>query len=492
MTHRGISAFHGRYLAIGLGPLSRVSGMGDEAVKSFIEAHRDEFLADLVGWLRIPSVSAEPDRAADVQRSADWLADAFRRTGFPTVEIWPTAGAPAVFAEWPAEQPDAATVVVYGHHDVQPVDPEELWDTPPFDPQLRGEELVGRGGADDKGQVAFHLLGLRALLETTGAAAPPVTLRFLVEGEEESGSPHFRPLLEERRDRLGCDVVVVSDTGMWDRETPTICTGMRGLIDCQIDLHGPDVDLHSGSFGGAVANPLDALASLLAGLHDEHRRVSLPGFYDDVRPLTERERELLARLPYDEADWLATAGSRAAYGEDGFSTLERVWARPTAEIHGVWGGYTGPGHKTIVPTDAHAKLSFRLVADQEPAAVRQSVDDYVAAAVPPGIEASVQWFGSGVRPCLTDLDEPALQATTRAMQRAFGTDVLYTREGGSGPEADLADVLGAPVVFLGVGLPDDRIHAPNERVVFPLLLTGAAAAAFLWQELAGSAAGPRR
>jgi acetylornithine deacetylase/succinyl-diaminopimelate desuccinylase-like protein len=259
---------------------------------------------------------------------------------------------------------------------------------------------------------------------------------------------------------------------------------MRGMIDCQIDLHGPDSDLHSGSFGGAVPNPLHAMAALLAGLHDERNRVTLPGFYDDVRPLSERERELIARLPYDEAEWLGQAESRATFGEEGFSTLERVWARPTCEVHGLWGGYTGPGHKTIVPTDAHAKVSFRLVADQEPLIVQKQMDDYVAAAVPPGIEARVEWFGDGVRPCLTPLDHPALQATARAMSRAFDKEVLYTREGGSGPEADLADVLAAPVVFLGVGLPEDRIHAPNERVVFPLLLTGAEAAAYLWDELA--------
>lgn len=458
--------------------------MTDDDVKRYVHDHREEFLADLVEWLRIPSVSADPQHSGDVDRSAQWLAAAFRRVGFPTVEIWPTDGAPAVFAEWPSGDSAAPVVVVYGHHDVQPVDPEELWETPPFTPELRGELLFGRGTADDKGQVAFHLLGLRALLATTGASAPPVTLRFLIEGEEESGSPHFRALLEQRRDRLHCDVVVVSDTGMWSRDTPTICTGMRGMIDCQVDLHGPDIDLHSGSFGGAVPNPLHAMADLVAGLHDDRRQVTLPGFYDTVRRISDRERELIARLPYDEAEWLGQAASRAAVGEEGFSTLERVWTRPTCEVHGIWGGYTGPGHKTIVPTDAHAKISFRLVADQEPADVRKAMDAYVATALPPGIDATVEWFGDGVRPCLTPLDDPALQATTRAMERAFGREVLYTREGGSGPEADLADVLGAPVVFLGVGLPDDQIHAPNERVVFPLLLTGAEAAAYLWDELA--------
>jgi len=233
-----------------------------------------------------------------------------------------------------------------------------------------------------------------------------------------------------------------------------------------------------------VPNPLHAIAALLAGLHDDDAHVTLPGFYDAVRPLSERERELIARLPYDDSEWLRNAESRATFGEAGFSTLERVWARPTCEVHGIWGGYTGPGHKTIVPTDAHAKVSFRLVADQEPLEVKKLMDSYVASAVPAGITGEVEWFGDGVRPCLTPLDDPALQATARAMSRAFDKEILFTREGGSGPEADLADVLGAPVVFLGVGLPDDRIHAPNERVVFPLLLTGAEAAAYLWDELA--------
>jgi acetylornithine deacetylase/succinyl-diaminopimelate desuccinylase-like protein len=460
-----------------------VIGAPDD-VRRYVDAHAEQFLAQLSEWLRIPSVSVDPAAAGDVRRSAEWLASALRDTGFPTVEVWETTGLPSVFAEWPATDPVATTVVVYGHHDVQPVDPEELWESPPFQPELRGEELYARGAVDDKGQVAYHLLGLRAWLAAHDAVAPPVTLRFLIEGEEEAGSPNFRALLEERRERLRCDVVVVSDTGMWGRETPTICTGMRGMIGCQIDLHGPDIDLHSGSFGGAVPNPLDVMATLLASLHDDARRVTLPGFYDDVRPLSDLERELFAKLPYDEGAWLADARSRATYGEDGFSTLERVWARPTFEIHGIWGGYTGPGHKTIVPTDAHAKVSFRLVADQDPLVVRKQFDDYVATAVPDGVQANVRWFSDGVRPCLTPLDDPALQATTRAMERAFGREVLYTREGGSGPEADLADVLDAPVVFLGVGLPTDQIHAPNERVVFPLLLTGAQAVAYLWDELA--------
>lgn len=454
-------------------------------ISSYVDNHRSELLADLDAWLRIPSISASPEHAGEVRRSADWLVERLRRAGFPTVEVWETAGLPAVFAEWPSDDADAPVVTLYGHHDVQPVDPLELWHTPPFEPTLVGDELFARGAIDDKGQVLFHLLGLQAHLAVTGRTSPAVTLKVVVEGEEESGSVHFRQLLEDQRDRLACDVVVVSDTSVFDRDTPSICTGMRGLTDCQVDLHGPDVDLHSGSFGGAVPNPLAVLADLLAGLHDADGRVTLDGFYDRVVTLSDRERALFAKLPFDEERWVTeTALSRGTKGEQGFSTLERIWARPTAEVNGMWGGYTGPGHKTIVPTDAHAKVSFRLVADQEPLEVQRAMSDYVAGFDRDGITATVTFSGPGVRPCLTPLDAPALQAATVAMEAAFGKEVLYTREGGSGPEADLADVLAAPVLFVGVGLPDDRIHAPNERVVVPQLLKGARAAAHLWAELA--------
>jgi len=459
------------------------------SVPDFVATHAADLYADLDAWLRIPSISASPDHADDVRRSADWLAGRLRDVGFPVVEVWETEGLPAVFAEWPSGDAAAPVVVLYGHHDVQPVDPLELWRTPPFEPTVVGEELFARGAIDDKGQVLFHLLGLRAHLAATGRSAPAVTLKLLVEGEEESGSVHFRSLLEDHRDRLACDAVFVSDTSVFDRDTPSICTGMRGLTDCQVDLHGPDVDLHSGSFGGAVPNPLAVLADLLAALHDDDGRVTLAGFYDRVVPLSDRERELFARLPFDERQWVEqTALSRGTAGEQGFSTLERLWARPTAEVNGMWGGYTGPGHKTIVPGDAHAKLSFRLVADQDPLEVQRAVARHVAAYDRDGIRATVTFSGPGVRPCLTPLDAPALQAATRAMENAFGRPVLYTREGGSGPEADLAEVLAVPVVFLGVGLPDDRIHAPNERVVLPQLLLGAQAAAYLWEELAAAPA----
>jgi acetylornithine deacetylase/succinyl-diaminopimelate desuccinylase-like protein len=285
-------------------------------------------------------------------------------------------------------------------------------------------------------------------------------------------------------------MIVISDTTMWAADVPSMCTGMRGLIDAQIDVRGADTDVHSGSFGGGVPNPLHALAGLLAGLHDDEGRVTLPGFYDSVLPLTDAERVLFARLPFEEKAWLAdAAGSRAAAGEAGYTTLERVWARPTAEVNGMWGGHTGPGAKTIVPGQAHAKVSFRLVANQEPADIAVALREYVAARTPPGIEAAVTFGGPGVRPAFSPLHSPGVQAAKRAMERAFGREVLFTREGGSGPEADLADILDAPLVFLAVGLDDDRIHAPNEKVEMTLLLRGAEAVAYLWEDLAADPAG---
>jgi acetylornithine deacetylase/succinyl-diaminopimelate desuccinylase-like protein len=464
------------------------------AVREYIEEHAPEFFASLSQWLAIPSISADPAHRDDVGRSAQWLKTYLQGTGFPTVEVWPTGessspGLPAVFAEWPASDSAAPVVLVYGHHDVQPVEPLDEWESPPFEPVQRDGLLLARGSSDDKGQVLFHGLGLQASLAASRASAPPVTLKLLIEGEEESGSPNFADLLRDRRDRLACDVIVVSDTTMWAASVPSMCVGMRGVIDAEINLRGPERDLHSGSFGGAVPNPLHVMADLLSGLHDSDDRVTVPGFYDRVLPLSDAERELIARLPFDEKAWLAEAGnSGAAAGEAGYDTLERVWTRPTAEVNGMWGGHTGPGGKTIVPARAHAKLSFRLVANQEPAEVIAGLRKYVADNTPPGIEATVIASGHGVRPCFSPLDSPAVQAGLRAMQRAFGKQILFTREGGSGPEADLADILAAPLVFVAVGLDADRIHAPNERVDMALLLKGAEASAYLWDELAGAAA----
>lgn len=453
-------------------------------VRDFVARESEPWLDQLGEWLRIPSQSGDPALAHEVERSAEWLAAALRATGFPTVEIWATPGLPAVFAEWPALDPEAPVALVYAHHDVQPVEPLEEWARPPYEPRREGDRLYARGVADDKGHVAMHLLGLRAHLAAGQRRAPAVTLKLLVEGEEESGSMHFAALLRENRRRLACDVVVVSDTGLWAEQTPTTVIGLRGMAYASIDLLARDIDLHSGSFGGAVLNPLTALTRILGRLHDEDGRVTVPDFYADVVEPTREERDLVAGLPFDEGAWLANAHSSAPHGERGWSTLERVWLRPTAELNGMWGGHVGAGTKTIVPRSAHAHVSFRLVAGQSPAAVSQGFERWLRAQVPADAELAVRWEGEGVAPCSTPLDTPALGALRRAMGRAWEREVGITREGGSGPEADIEQVLGVPLVYLGATLPDAACHAPNENAHIPSLLRGAEAAAYLWDELA--------
>lgn len=462
----------------------------ESAERAAVQDRADRFVADLCRWLAIPSISADPAHHGEVARSALWLADALRLDGWPTVEVWSGDShggsyLPAVFACWPAPDPEAPVVLVYGHHDVQPPDPVEAWEYPPFEPTRVGDELRARGASDDKGQIFMHLLGLRAHLAATGADAPAVTVKLLVEGEEESGSPHIAALLASHGEELACDAIVVSGATMYSRAAPSICVGTRGMANAEVAFHGSAADLHSGLFGGAVRNPATELARLLAALHDPEGRVAIPGFYDDVREPSEQERAAFARLPFDETRWLAdvAAGSGAAHGEAGWSTVERLWVRPTAEVNGITSGYTGPGHQTIVPATARAKVSFRLVPDQQPVRVERAFAEFVAARVPPGIRAEVHFTSVGVPACGSDVDHPVTVAVREALAAALDTDILVTRDGASGPEAELAATLDAPLAFLGVGLPEDRSHAPDERVVLPLLLRGAEAAAHLWRLL---------
>ena len=454
----------------------------------YVDAERDRILATLFDWLRVPSISAQPAHAADVRRSAELFAGLAREAGLDNVQVLETAGAPAVYADWLHAGPDAPTAVVYGHHDVQPVDPLALWSSPPFEPVIENGECRARGAIDDKGQVLYELEAVRGLLATEGRL--PVNVKFLVEGEEEVGSPHFEALLARERDRLACDVVVVSDTGMWAPDVPSVCVGMRGLVAFDVDVRTATGDLHSGSFGGAVPNPAHLLARLVADLHDADGRVALPGFYDDVRPLTEAEAASLRALPFDEAAWMAQAGVRRLEGEAGRSTLERIWARPTCEVVGLSAGYAGPGMKTIVPAAGNAKVTFRLVADQRPEKVAAAFAAFVAERVPDGVDVAITPEGA-VAAALTPVDHPAVAALGRAIEAVWGSAPLFTREGGSGPEEALGRVLGAPVLFLGVGLPDDRIHAPNERMVVDQFWKGLLAAGELWHELAAALSSAR-
>ena len=446
----------------------------------YVEHARAEILGRLDAWLRIPAISADPAHADDVRASAEWCASEMRAIGLEHVQLLETAGHPSVYADW-LHAPGAPTVLVYGHHDVQPVDPLAEWISPPFEPTIRDGQLFARGAVDDKGQVLYHLEVIRALLARDGGL--PVNVKLLVEGEEEVGSPHFEALLTECRELLRADVLVVSDTAMWSEAVPSMCTGMRGLVAFDVSLRTASGDLHSGSFGGAVRNAAHVAADLVTALHDPDGAVTLPGFYDDVLAMPDAVRASIAGLPFDAAIFRATANGAAPTGEAGYSTLERIWVRPTAEVTGLVAGYAGDGIKTIVPAHASLKITFRLVPDQDPATVTAAFNRWLDAHVPDGVEVTVTPEG-GVAPALTPVDHPAVAATARVIERVWGVAPRFTREGGSGPEEALGRVLDAPVVFLGVGLPDDQIHAPNERIVLEQFWKGIVAVGELWFELA--------
>jgi acetylornithine deacetylase/succinyl-diaminopimelate desuccinylase-like protein len=452
---------------------------------AYCRAHQPRFVDELIEALRIPSISADPAHADDVVASAEYLADAARRVGFQRTELLPTEGHPALYAELTVD-PSLPTALIYGHHDVQPVDPLDEWVSPPFEPQIRDGALYARGAVDDKGQVWMHLKAVEAHMQTRGRL--PLNLKLIVEGEEEVGSTHFDALVQRERARLAADVAVVSDTPIYARGVPSLCTGLRGLAHLEVEVTGPSLDLHSGMFGGAVANPVLELARMLALLHDPvTRRVTVPGFYDRVREPSAEERAQIAALPYDEAALLHEAGGApAAVGEEGWSPLERMWLRPTLEVNGFWGGYSGPGSKTIIPARAGAKVSCRLVPDQDPDEIAALLADALRAAAPPTVRVRVEAHPGG-HPVVTPIDHPAVQAARRAMRHGFGAEPAVIRTGGTiPPVATFQSVLGLPSVLVGVGLPDDQIHAPNERFDLEQYAAGVRVIARLWDELPGA------
>jgi acetylornithine deacetylase/succinyl-diaminopimelate desuccinylase-like protein len=461
----------------------------DIALDAYCAANQQRHVDELIEALRIPSISADPEYAAAVRRNAEHLAAAARKAGFPRAEIIETGGHPAVYAERLVD-PSLPTALIYGHHDVQPVDPLEQWRSAPFEPEVRDGHLYARGAADDKGQVFMHLAAVESLLAVRGEL--PLNLKLIVEGEEESGSVHFEELVERERDRLRADVLVVSDTAIVAPDIPSLCTGLRGLAGVEVYVQGPSLDLHSGRFGGAVANPIAALTEILASLHDAAtRRVTVPGFYDEVREPSAEERRLYASVPYDEAEFRAEAGGvPATVGEAGWTVQERLWARPTLEFNGIWGGYSGPGGKTIIPASAGAKITCRLVPDQDPDRIAGLVRDAVLAAAPPGVTVTADAKPGG-RPVVTSIDHPAVLAASRAMADVFGTQPALTREGGSIPPVEsFARLMGLPAVLVGLGLPDDQIHAPNEKMTLDMYFKGIRVLGRLWGELAVALAKP--
>ena len=418
-------------------------------------------IAKYVEFLKIPSVSALPENAPDCRAAAEWLAAELRRIGATRVEVSETGGHPIVVGER-IEDPALPTIVIYGHYDVQPGDPLDLWKTSPFDPIIRDGRMLGRGSADDKGQIVIHLSALEALVATRGRL--PVNVKYVFEGEEESSSVNLEAWMAAHPDRCSGDAVIISDSGFFDGNRPALTVGLRGITYLQVDVRASDLDLHSGSYGGSVVNPANALAAMIASLHDPDGRVTVPGFYDDVVALTPADREAFAALPFDEASYLRGIGATATAGERGFSTVERRGGRPTLDVNGIWAGFTGDGSKTIIPAHAHAKISCRLVTAQDPEKIGRQVEAALRAAAPAGLQVEVRNLGNG-DPFLTPLGDPYLVAAAGALEETFGMSPLYIREGGSIPIAVLFQKeLGLPVVLLGFTPPDDNAHAPNESM----------------------------
>jgi acetylornithine deacetylase/succinyl-diaminopimelate desuccinylase-like protein len=445
----------------------------DLTLSDYVNRSKDRILGSLVEWLTIPSISADPAHAGDVASSADFCAGLMRSAGVKNVETLSAGGVPAVYGDWLDAGSSAPTVLIYGHHDVQPVDPLDEWASPPFVPAVVGDRLLARGASDDKGQVLMQIEAARGLLEALGHL--PVNLKFLIEGEEEVGSPHLDEVLEAEKDRLAADVIVVSDSNMLAPEIPTTTISTRGLVAFDVAIRTAKSDLHSGIWGGTVPNAALVAAGLAASLHDSDHRVTLPGFYKRARELTSQEARSLADTPFDELEYCRQAGVKELEGEAGRTPYERTGTRPTAEVVGLHSGYAGPGMKTIVPATANLKVAVRLVPEQLADEVEASFRQWVAERAPQYADIDITTVG-GVAPLLTPVDHPSVRILCEAMKNVWGKQPLFTRSGGSGPEEGLGRILGAPVIFLGVGLPEDNYHAPNERLELDQLWKGIVAA----------------
>ena len=439
------------------------------AALQYLQTQHSRFLDELIEIVSIPSISTSPEALPDMQRAAEWMAAQMRSLGMKNVQIMPTKGHPVVYGESLEAGAGKPTMLIYGHYDVQPAEPLDLWKTPPFEPQQRGDNLYGRGASDMKGQVVASLKAIEALART---GKLPINIKLLVEGEEEIGSPSLEAFIKENKHMLACDFALNPDTGMIGAEIPTITYGLRGLAYFELRLRGPQHDLHSGLYGGAVHNPAQVLCELVAGMHDAQGRVTLPGFYDDVRALEEKERAALERLPMDDAFYLQQTGAPALFGEAGYSATERVGARPTLEINGLLSGFTGEGSKTVLPAQAMAKISMRLVPDQDPAKVYQQLISYLKQHAPPTVKWEVSTMAGGPA-SIADLQMPSVSALSQALEETWGKAPLYRREGGSVPVvAQFQKILGVESVMTGFGLPDDNLHAPNEKIHLPTFYHG--------------------
>lgn len=437
---------------------------------TYARDHSAESLAGLQELLRIPSISTLPEHESDMRRTAHWLIDRFTDIGLQNAKIIPNAGHPVVYADWLNAGPQAPTMLIYGHYDVQPVDPVDEWLTPPFEPTIKGDDLFCRGASDNKGQFYTYVMAVEAYLTSTGQL--PLNLKFMLEGEEELGSLHLDEFVLKNQDLLQADAVLISDTPMIAPDTPAIIIGVRGLVYMEVTLRGSSRDLHSGSYGGLVQNPLNAMTRVLAALHDDNGRITIPGFYEDVRELTLAEREAFKNGPITEETILSETGAPALWGETGFSVAERRGVRPTLDVHGIKGGFIGQGQKTVIPAMASAKVSMRLVPNQNPQKIVRQFTDYIHQLSPETMEVSVETLSSSDS-AVVDLSAPALEAAAEAYEQVFGQRPVYQREGGTLPVVALfTKTMRTPVVMMGFGLPDDALHAPNEKYHLPNFYRG--------------------
>ena len=462
-----------------------MTGSPPEATPAdYLAEHFDRFTGELLEFLSIPSISALPDHAPHVAAAADWVAGRLRQAGVPVVEVLSAGGVPSVYGEWLEAGDLAPTILVYGHFDTQPVDPVELWTNPPFAPVIRDERVYARGASDDKGNMLIPILAAEAWLQTLGSL--PINVKFLFEGEEEVGSPHVEELIVANRDRLACDYVVSADGGQFGEEQPNLLVGFKGLCAVEIDLVGPGRDLHSGQYGGTVQNPIHALARLIASMRDDEGRITVEGFYDQVVTPSREDSKQIAAIPHDDANYALGLGVDQLFGEPGYSTLERAWCRPTLEVNGTWGGFTDDGVKTVLPAQAHAKITCRLVPDQEPAVIAECIRRHVDRHTPPGVTATTSISESGARPYLVPGDHPGNQAAGDVLTDLYGRAPYFTRSGGTLPICSvLLEQLGVYTVIFAFGLDDERAHAPDEFFRLSSFRRGQQAWSQLWQRIAG-------
>ena len=449
----------------------------------YFKSNDERYLNELAQFIAIPSISADPKRRKDITKTATFVEKQLKSAGLKNVKQYATKGNPVVYGEW-LGAPGAPTVLIYGHYDVQPVEPVSLWKTPPFEMTIRNGKMFARGTADDKGQVFIHFKVIEAYLKNRKKL--PVNVKMIVEGEEEVGSTNLAEFVKKHRALLSCDTILISDTNMLGKDQPSITYGLRGLTYLEVSVTSLSGDQHSGTYGGAVANPIQVLAEMLVQCKDpKTSKVKIPGFYDDVVPLGRKERNELAKIPHNDEKYARGLGATMTFGEKGFSTVERTGARPTFEINGIWGGHTGDGVKTVLPASAHAKVSMRLVANQDPGKIAKLFIDYFKSVAPPSVKADVKLYDNNGYAALTPIESPGMKAAAAAIKKVFKKDPFYTREGGSIPVvADFQQLLGVDAILLGFGLPDDNLHAPNEKMDLRQFRAGLATVSYFLEEYA--------